>query len=133
MFKKWEKIYLTRDCVTAVYSDPRTLIVRCRATKVDFYIISAHAPYVISPTNCSKACEWWVIFLNIVSNTCISSIPVLIGIDANYVVHADASSGVGDVYRLGELSPQHQSVCELLNNLNVSILILSSVTLGMSS
>ena len=102
----------TRDGVTVVHSDPRILIVKCRALKIEMYIISAHAPYCKSPTNSVEACKWWVHFSSIVSSTCISSIPVLIGIDANYVVHGDASSGVGDVFRSGDPPPQHSSVCD---------------------
>ncbi len=82
------------------------------------YIISAHAPYCKSPTNSTEACKWWVHFSSIVSSTCVSSIPVLIGIDANYVVHGDASSGVGDVFRSGDPPPQHSRVCDFLNDLS---------------
>ncbi len=110
--KGCKKVYLTRDGVTKVFSDPRILIVRCKALKVDFYIISAHAPYVKSPTNCKAACEWWVRLSSVVAETCMHEIPVLAGIDGNYIAHQDASSGMGDVCRSGEPPPQHQSVCE---------------------
>ncbi len=110
--KGGKQIFLTRDGVTVVYSDPRILIVKCRTLKIEMYIISAHAPYCKSPTDCSEACEWWVNFSPIVSTTCHKGIPVLTGIDANYVVHNDASSGVGDVFRSGDPPPQHSSVCD---------------------
>ena len=110
--KSGKKIFLTRDGVTAVYSDPRILIVKCRTTKIEMYIISAHAPYCKSPTDCSEACEWWVNFSTIVSTTCSKDVPVLIGIDANYVVHNDVSSGIGEVCRIGVPPPHHSSVCE---------------------
>ncbi len=103
--KSGKKIFLTRDGVTAVYSDPRILIVKCRTTKIEMYIISAHAPYCKSPTDCTEACEWWAKFSTVVSSTCSKGIPVLIGIDANYVVHNDASSGIGEVCRSGVPPP----------------------------
>ncbi len=111
-WKGGKKVYLTRDSVTKVFSDPRILIVRCKALKIDFYVISAHAPYVKSPTNCKAACEWWVRLSSVVAETCMHEIPVLAGIDGNYIAHQDASSGVGDVCRSGEPPPQHHSVCE---------------------
>ncbi len=55
--------------------------------------------------------------LSIISSRCIKGIPVLIGIDANYVVHADASPGVGNASLGGVPPPQHNSVCDLLNDL----------------
>ena len=113
-----QRIFLTRDGVTVVHSDPRILIVKCRTYKIEMYIISAHAPYCKSPTNSVEACKWWVHFSEIVSSTCISSIPVLIGIDAHSVVHSDASSGVGDVGRSGDPPPRHSRVCDCLNKLS---------------
>ena len=110
--KGGRKIFLTREGVTVVYSDPRILIVKCIATSIEMYIVSAHAPYCKSPTNSSEAREWWVIFSSIIFESCTSGIPVLIGIDANYVVHEDASSGIGDVCRSGDPPPQHGSVCD---------------------
>ncbi len=98
-----------------MFSDPRILIVRCKALRIDFYVISAHAPYVKSPTNFKEACEWWVQFSKAVCDTCEQGIPVLAGIDGNYTVHEDASTGVGDVRRIGEPPPQHSSVCDFLN------------------
>ena len=44
-------------------------------------------------------------------------VPVLAGIDGNYTVQQNASSGVGEVCRSGEPPPQHNSVCVFLNNL----------------
>ncbi len=128
--KSGKKIFLTRDGVTAVYSDPRILIVKCRTTKIEMYIISAHAPYCKSPTDCREACEWWVKFSSIVSTTCSKDVPVLIGIDANYVVHNDASSGIGEVCRIGVPPPHHSSVCEFLNNLSFSVFNSFSDLLG---
>ncbi len=55
--KGGKKVFLTRDGVTAVFSDPRVLIVRCRALKVDVYIVSAHAPYCKSKNDCSEVCD----------------------------------------------------------------------------
>ena len=51
-------IYLSREGVTTVFSDPRILIVRCCSVKVYFYIISAHAPYCKSAGDGAVACEW---------------------------------------------------------------------------
>ncbi len=56
--KGGKKIYLSREGVTTVFSDPRILIVRCCSVKVDFYIISAHAPYCKSAGDGAVACEW---------------------------------------------------------------------------
>ncbi len=95
-----------------MHSDPRILIIKCRTVKIEMYIISAHAPYCESHTNSGEARKWWVHFSSIVSSTCIGSFPVLIGTDTNYVVHGDASSGVGDVFRSGDPPPQHGSVCD---------------------
>ena len=110
-------MFLTRDSVTVVFSDTRVLIVGCRALKVDVYIVSAHAPYCKSKNDCSEVCDWWKMLLSIISSRCIKGIPVLIGIDANYVVHADASPGVGNASLGGVPPPQHNSVCDLLNDL----------------
>ncbi len=115
-----------------MFSDPRILIVRCKALKIDFYIISAHAPYVKSPTYFKDACEWWVQLSKVVSDTCVQGIPVLAGIDGNYTVHGDASTGVGDVYRPGEPPPQHSSVCDFLNNFNSLFLIHSRIICSMN-
>ena len=109
--KGGKKVYLNKDGVTKVFSEPRLLIVRCKGLKIDFYIISAHAPYVKSPTNFKDACEWWVHFYEVVFANCVQGIPVLAGIDGNYTVYGDASTGVGDVHRSGEPPPQHSSVC----------------------
>ncbi len=116
-----KKIYLTRDGVTAVFRSPRVLIVRCKALKFDVYIISAHAPYCKSPTDCSSAREWWVNFSKIILSTCCGGIPVIIGTDANYVVHDGASVGIGDVHCSSEPPPQHASVCDFLNDVNFTV------------
>ncbi len=39
---------------------------------------------------------------------------------ANYVVHSDASNGVGDVARSGVPPPQHSRACDFLNDRSVS-------------
>ncbi len=96
--KDGRKVYLTRDCITKVFGDPRIVIVRCRALKVDFYVISAHAPYVRGK-NGKQACDWWASLSSIVAEHCTAGIPVLAGIDGNYVVHNDPSVGVADVCR----------------------------------
>ncbi len=38
---------------------------------------------------------------------------------ANYVVHSDASNGVGDVARSGVPPPQHSRACDFLNDRSV--------------
>ncbi len=110
--KGGKKVYLNRDSVTKVFGDPRVLIVRCKTLKIDFYVISAHAPYVKSPTNCKDACEWWVKLSTVVADNCVQGIPVLAGIDGNYVVHHDAALGIGDVCCVSKPPPQHGSVCD---------------------
>ena len=92
-----KKIFLTRDDVTVVFSDPSLLIVRCCADNVDFYVISAHAPYCKSDTVAGDAClKWWSDFSINVSTTCIKGIPIFVGIDGNHSVFSDASTGIGE-------------------------------------
>jgi len=114
--KNGKKVCLNQDGVTKVFSEPRILIVRCKGLRIDFYVVSAHAPYVKSPTNFKDACEWWDHLSKVIRDTCVQGIPILAGIDGNYTVHRDASAGVGDVCRSGEPPPQHSRVCEFLNN-----------------
>jgi len=109
-------IYLTRDSVTVVFSHPRIMIVKCRTMKFQMYTISAHAPYCKFPTAGAEASKWWAHSSSIVSSTSFGRISVLIGIVANYVVHSDASNGVGDVARSGAPPPQRSRVCDFLND-----------------
>ena len=71
--KGGKNIYLTQDSVTAVSSDPRIMIVKCRTLKLKMYIISAHAPYCKSPTDGVEACKWWVHFSSTISSKCYSA------------------------------------------------------------
>ena len=60
-------------------------------------------------------------FSKIILSTCCGGIPVIIGIDANYVVHDGASVGIGDAHCSSEPPPQHASVCDFLNDVNFTV------------
>ena len=62
---KGGKICLTREGVTVVYSDPRILIVKCMTTKIEMYVISAHAPIVNPPRTAVKLVSGGFSFLQL--------------------------------------------------------------------
>ena len=48
------KIYVEREHVSILLSDPRRISVRICSKSLDFYIASAHAPFLQSTTNHKK-------------------------------------------------------------------------------
>lgn len=77
-------IFIEREHVSIVFSDPRGIIVRVCSKALDFYISSAHAPFLQSTTDHKK---WWEGFKNQIKNHCRFNKPVLIGIDINCQIY----------------------------------------------
>ena len=73
------KIFVEREHVSVLVSNPRCIVVRVCSKALDFYVSSAHAPYLGSTTDHK---QWWELFKTNIKNTCRFSKPVL-GIDCN--------------------------------------------------
>ena len=48
------EIYVEKEHVSILFSDPRGIIIRIRSRSFDFYITSAHAPFLQSTTDHKK-------------------------------------------------------------------------------
>ena len=79
--------------VSIIASDPRFIIVRVSSLHVNFYVISAHAPYV--GCRVSDICEWWPAFSKVIAKSCVSGIAIVCGIDGNIGTYPCASSLIG--------------------------------------
>ena len=85
---KGEKVYINGEAVSVVHSDPRCVVVCVCMIKIDFYIVSAHAPYATCKLNSASAssgpsCIWWRSFKCTVQSACMPSVPLIMGIDGN--------------------------------------------------
>ena len=75
-----KKCFVEREHVSIVSSDSRCIVVRVCNAAIDFYVRSAHAPFLQSTTDYNK---WWDSFTRIIETHCRFGKPVVLGIDAN--------------------------------------------------
>ena len=74
------KVRIAREDISIIDGNPRFILVRVCNKFLDFYIVSAHAPYMKSST---PYAQWWSNFKQAVVKLCKPGKPVVIGIDAN--------------------------------------------------
>ncbi len=112
-----KKYCICSEAVSVVRSDPRCIIVRACQPKAGFYIVSAHAPYAKCKINSANASSdpssiWWRELGCIVQNVCMPSVPLIMGIDGNYILFNDPCCGIGEVVNVGNIPVQHADVCD---------------------
>ena len=78
------KIFVEREHISILVSDPRCIIVRVCNKHLDFYISSAHAPFLQSTTDHKK---WWEVFKTQIKSHCRFNKPVILGMDVNCQIY----------------------------------------------
>ena len=73
-------MFVESEHLSILVSNPRCTIVRVCNKHVDFYVVSAHAPYLQSTTDHKS---WWEDFTNKIKQHCRFGKHVVIGIDVN--------------------------------------------------
>ena len=83
-----QRIFVEMENLSILVSNPRCIIVRVCNKHVDFYVVSAHAPYLQSTTDHKS---WWEDFTNKIKQHCRFGKPVVIGIDVNSQIYESNS------------------------------------------
>ena len=111
------KIFVEREHVTILYSDPRCIIVRVCSKALDFYVVSAHAPFLQSTTNHKK---WWEFFKSQVKTSCRFNKPVLIGIDIDCQIYESELFSKWEMETKGGKHPANfTTMCNCVSELGI--------------
>ena len=115
------KKYISRENVSIVFSSFRAIVVKVSSRYINFFAISAHAPY--------KGCKsdnpevWWQKFVHDVVATCgkeFSKVPIICGIDGNVGTFESGSDLIGDIARKHTPPPSNFfGFCDFLNGLGL--------------
>ncbi|CAE7268463.1 unnamed protein product [Symbiodinium sp. CCMP2592] len=79
--------------VKVLLAEPRILLARLNAPRLDCYLLSAHAPH--SGATAAEAQAWWRRLQSCIAAHCKKQIPILTGLDANAKVGQYCSEGIG--------------------------------------
>jgi len=113
------KCFVEREHVSIVCSDPRCILVRVCNAAMDFYISSAHAPFLQSTTDYKK---WWDSFSKSIETHCRFGKPVVLGIDANCQMYVTDQYNQWCLKVKGGKQPANfTSMCKCFEKLSIAL------------